>query len=81
MKNKNDDNVRNYLFNERLEGMDQIRLAIDPQMSRATFYRRHRPYLGHILMQYKRWWTRHPPIRYFTFRRLLIAYLLERKLV
>jgi hypothetical protein len=64
---------------ERLEGLDAIRKAIDPKMSRRTFFRNWRRHVDPILMEYERWWLRDPPIRYFTFRRLLYARMLERR--
>lgn len=66
-----------YLVDERLEGMEAIRMAIDPKMSEATFYRRWRRRIDCILMEYERFWMRDPPIRYFTYRRLLYARMLE----
>jgi hypothetical protein len=64
---------------ERLEGLDAIRIAIDPRMSRRTFFRKWRRHVDPILMEYERWWLRDPPVKYFTFRRLLYARMLERR--
>ena len=64
---------------ERLEGLDAIRRAIDPQMSRRTFYRKWRWRIDCILMEYERYWLRDPPIRYFTFRRLLAVIILRKR--
>ena len=66
------------LENERLEGLDAIRKAIDPKMSETTFYRRWRWYIAPILIEYERWWERNPQYRYFTWRRLLYKMILER---
>ena len=64
---------------ERLEGLDEIRKAIDPTMSRATFFRKWRWRIDPILMEYERYWVRKPQVRYFTFRRLLWAKMLEKR--
>jgi hypothetical protein len=64
---------------ERLDGMDAIRMAMDPLMSKSTFYRRHRKEIDYILIERENWWRRRPRApRYFTFRRLLMAHMLKR---
>jgi hypothetical protein len=57
-----------YDIHERLEGMDEIRKAINPKMSKSTFYRRHRKGLDDILIE-RSYWLRLRPraFRYFTF--------------
>jgi hypothetical protein len=64
---------------ERIEGLDAIRKAIDPKMSRRTFFRKWRRHVDPILLEYERWWLRDPPVRFFTFRRLLYARMLEKR--
>ena len=66
------------LENERLEGLEAIRKAIDPKMTERTFYRKWRWYLEPILIEYDQWWMRKPRVRYFTWRRLLYKMILER---
>lgn len=63
---------------ERLVGMEQIRRAIDPEMSTRTFYRKWRVRIQPILMEREGWWLRKPRIRYFTFRFLLVGLMLEK---
>ncbi len=71
-----------YSIWERLEGLVEIRKAIDPKMSKTTFYRNHRKKFDHILIERKNWWRRRPPAcRYFTFRVLLYHYLIENRLL
>jgi hypothetical protein len=66
---------------ERLEGMDAIREVIDPNMSKSTFYRRHRKDIEYILIERENWWKKPVRCKYFTFRRLLYAYMLNKKVV
>jgi hypothetical protein len=61
---------------ERLEGFEEIRRYIDPWMSRTTFYRYHRHRLEPYLYIRPRHWAKHLP-RYFTFKRLLMVYMLR----
>jgi hypothetical protein len=75
--NKSEYYIKMIVQSERLEGIEAIREAIDPKMSRRTFYRCWRWRIAPILMEYSRWWERNPPIRYFTFRRLLYRIMLE----
>jgi hypothetical protein len=65
------------IVGERIEGIDNNIKFIDPKMSRSSFYRKWRPYVEPITMEYPRWWLRDPPTRYLTYRRLLIAIMLD----
>ena len=65
---------------ERLEGMEAIRKYIDPEMSETSFYRYHRKHIDHLLMkrrQILRNRRRGRKMEYFTFKRLVIHYMLE----
>ena len=73
--------MNEFIDYERLEGLDAIRKAIDPNMSRRTFYRKHRTALKKILMEHDRWWLRGDRVRYFTFRRLLYEYMIVKKII
>ena len=66
------------LKDERVEGMEEIRKAIDPHLSHMTFYRKWRPIVDPILMENTDWRT-NPERRgrYFTFRRYILAILLR----
>jgi len=66
----------NDLSDERLEGMDAIRRYIDPRMSSETFYRYWRKRLEPILMEHPQW-GKHKRGRYFTYKRLVLAVMLE----
>jgi hypothetical protein len=73
------------LVEDRLCGMDEIRRAIDPDMSVKTFYKYWRRKVDPIVMERRGWRTMarmgKPSYRYFTFRRLLYAIMLrERKI-
>jgi hypothetical protein len=70
------DAIDYYLADERIDGLDAIRRAIDPKMSPATFTRKWRMRVEPILMEYERFYLRDPPVRYFTFRRLLYGLML-----
>jgi hypothetical protein len=64
--------------------MEAIRKYIDPEMSEATFYRHHRKEIEHALIEREfkqRGRPRGRKKRYFTFKRLLMNYLLERKTI
>lgn len=63
---------------ERIEGMDNIRKYIDPDMTVATFYRRWRKYIDPILIERQDWYRYNRP-RYFTFRRYLQALMMKHK--
>ena len=64
---------------ERLEGLVEIRRAIDPEMTSYTFYKYWRRYLDPILIERTKFSVRgeNKP-RYFTYRRLLYAMVLQR---
>ena len=66
------------VYDERVEGIPGIMRVIDPKMSDSTFYRKWRRYMDPVIMEYETWWRRKPPTRYFSFRRLIIAKMLER---
>jgi hypothetical protein len=69
-----------FLDPERLEGFDAIRKCLDPEMSHSYFYKYHRQKIGYILMRRRkiaRFARRGPKPRYFTFKRLLLHYMLD----
>ena len=66
----------NDLDPERLDGMTAIRDYIDPRMSLETFYRYWRKRLEPILMEHPQW-GKHRRKRYFTYKRLILAIMLE----
>jgi hypothetical protein len=66
---------------ERLEGMVAIRKFMDPYMSKSYFYKYHRKEIDYLLLEHQRWWLRPDKIRYFTWKRLLIAHMLEKKYI
>ena len=68
-----------FLADERLEGLDEIRRAIDPTMSERTFRRKWRRRIDCILMEHENWWLRPDKKRYFTFRRLLYGQMLRHR--
>jgi hypothetical protein len=67
---------------ERLEGIGEIRKFIDPMMSERTFYRKHRQGIEHLLIKREkvaRFGGKPRKPSFFTWKRLVIAYLLERE--
>ena len=85
MISRSDPIVVQVLVEDRLCGLDEIRLAIDPDMSRRTFYRHWRQKIDPILLERRGWLTMKkmgkPAYRYFTYRRLLYPLMLrERKI-
>lgn len=83
MKNEDKNNIEDW-DHERLEGLEQIRKFIDPLMSRSTFYRKHRVALMPYLIERDGYWQKDrfagkPKPRYFTFKRLVVYYMLRRK--
>jgi hypothetical protein len=66
---------------ERLEGLVAIRKFMDPWMSRSYFYKYHRKEIDHLLCEHQRWWLRPDKIRYFSFKRLVMAYMIEKKYI
>jgi hypothetical protein len=66
---------------ERLEGMVAIRKFMDPYMSKSYFYKYHRKEIDYLLLEHQRWWLRPDKIRFFTWKRLLIAHMLEKKYI
>jgi hypothetical protein len=75
--------VQQVLVEDRLDGLDAIRIAIDPYMSRTIFYRRWRRKVDPILIERRGWNTAQrlgkPSFRYFTYRRLLYPLLLRER--
>lgn len=66
--------------NERLEGIGEIRRFLDPELSERTFYRRHRKAMEpYILVREKHWLKKLP--KYYSFKRLVLAYMLRRKII
>ena len=65
-------------LDERIEGLDAIRKVINPHMSRSTFYKRHRPHLDYILLEDTDALRKNRP-RFFTWRRLILSYMLKRR--
>lgn len=63
-------------LDERIEGLRAIKDIINPRMSMATFYRRHRPHIEYILFQDIDAWRTNRP-KYFTYLRLIYHYLLS----
>lgn len=83
---KQSDEIIDEWDGERIEGIDAIRRFLSPKMSRSQFYREHREALKPYLIEYKDSWrkTGHgiaPRPRYFTFKRLLILYMLRRRTI
>ena len=71
-----------YDYSERLEGMDEIRKAIYPTMSKSTFYLRHRKNIEYLLMERVDHWRRRPRVcKYFTFREFIYHYLIDKRLL
>jgi hypothetical protein len=68
---------------ERIEGMVAIRKYIDPEMSATTFYRKHRKGIEHALIKREHRFDGRGGVKrsYFTFKRLLIHYMLKRKTI
>lgn len=67
------------VYDERVEGMHAIRKVVDPRMGQAKFYRHWRKYLEPVILEYNQWWLRPDRIRYFSFRRLIIGKMIERR--
>ena len=67
------------VYDERVEGMEEIRNVVDPKMGMTTFYRKWRRYLEPIIMEYSQWWRRPDRIRYFSFCRLILGRMIQRR--
>jgi hypothetical protein len=67
-------------LDERIVGIQAIKDVINPKMSMATFYKRHRQHMDYILFIDQDAWRTNRP-RYFSFRRLIYHYLLKRRVV
>jgi hypothetical protein len=65
---------------ERLEGLEEISHFIDPGMSRSTFYREHREALRPYLLERREYWKKRKS-RYFSYKRLVLLYMLRRRLI
>lgn len=65
---------------ERLEGLMEIARFIDPGMSRTTFYRYHREALRPYLLERREYWKQRKP-RYFSYKRLILVYMLRRRII
>jgi hypothetical protein len=65
---------------ERLEGLEAIRKFIDPTMSERTFFRRHREALRPFIVERKMWWKKRLP-QYYSYKRLIMLYMLKRKII
>jgi hypothetical protein len=65
---------------ERLEGLDAIRKFIDPSMCKRTFYQRHREALRPYIVERKYWWRKKLP-QFYSFKRLILLYMLRRKII
>jgi hypothetical protein len=65
---------------ERLEGLMEIAKFIDPDMSRRTFYRHHREALRPYLLERRDAWKYRKP-RYFSYKRLILLYMLRRRVI
>ena len=63
-------------LDERIEGLDAIRKVLSPHMSRTTFYKRHRYRMSYILFEDRDWWRNGRP-KFFTFRRLILDYMVK----
>lgn len=71
---------------ERLEGLEAIRRFIDPTMSRTNFYRYHREALRPFLIERRNPWRKtgsgsSPKPKFFSYKRLLMLYLLKRRVI
>lgn len=64
---------------ERLHGLDAIRKFMNPKMSLSRFHQYHRPRMESILMKYHQWWRKPGRMKYFTYKRLVIAYMMKAK--
>jgi hypothetical protein len=65
---------------ERLEGLEEISHFIDPGMSRRTFYRVHREALRPYLLERREYWKGRKP-RFFSYKRLILLYMLRRRII
>ena len=72
--------MEKYFRFERLNGMDEIRMAINPDMTEKFFYMRYRAAVDPILMENPNWTNKKIKgarrKRFYTYRRLLYAVLL-----
>ena len=78
---------------ERLEGLDEIRLFMDPYMSATRFYNQHRKEIEPYIIAYEGWWRRKPKPKghdpktpfarphFFSFKRLILVYMIKRGMV
>ena len=70
---------------ERLEGLDEIRRFIDPKMGVTRFSKDHRKPLEPYIMYYTQWFRRTRADRHkkkpkiFSFKRLILAYMIKQK--
>jgi hypothetical protein len=69
---------------ERIEGLNAIRMFLDPHMSARSFYRHHRVPLTPYLIERRGAWRKSgpgssPKPKFFTYKRLLLLYMLKKK--
>ena len=64
------------LDEELLDGVDAIRRYIDPRMAWETYYRYWKPLLRSVMMERPNF-NKHHRKRYFTYKRLVLAVMLE----
>jgi hypothetical protein len=69
------------LDDERLEGLDAVRKFLDPTMSRTYFYKHHRHRLDYMLMEYRYWYRRKDNVRFWTWKRLMMAYVIKQRVL
>jgi hypothetical protein len=67
-------------LDQRIEGLEAIKNIINPHMSMATFFVRHRPNLDYILFIDKDNWRTNRP-KFFTYRRLIYHYMLKTRVI